>query len=260
MVNHKQRIGAAILRVLAEHAIKSIPVVGPYLEVGWDLIVAVREEVSKDVGRGINTKEMSDALKSLTYTEAAATVDGVLGSPQGKDATAGLSDAQRRQFRRTLIAAPSEFDSIFSDIARSDHEATLKAAEEKRSKMQTLKQALKQQMEAREFEKAWDTADSITALDPSDMETLKVQEWLEKRLKKSIWKSTLAGFGGTYLFFIIFGVIANALREQPHPDPGDAVTIIALICGTIGGVVGFSLAVKRKLTRRWHLRKGARLN
>jgi hypothetical protein len=102
MQSRPKRIGIAILRVLAENALESIPVYGTYIRIGLDIINAVKEEVSKDTNQLLTDDEIVRALRSLTYDEATQTDDTVLESSKAASVMEQLSPAQREEIRRKL--------------------------------------------------------------------------------------------------------------------------------------------------------------
>ena len=245
-----KRIGIAILKVLAEYAIKSIPVYGVYIEFGLDLFNAVRNEISKEYPVTIN--EMAGYLRPVTPSEAQRVVDSVLQSPEGQRLISGIPNQQVQDLRARLIRLPSEFDQILAMLEmRERHEAQEAKARQRAAaeatqrrleiEAQGLKETLKKQLKDKELQNAYKTVEKILAIWPADKEVLRVQAWLEKRLKRGVMHS--AFMGGLVGFAL---AIIGSAASQPR---GDGVIAVFAVFTGIGALIGFISGVKRKASR-----------
>lgn len=184
--NRTKRIGAAILRVLAEQAIAAIPVIGPYAELTLDLYAAIREELARDQGQQLTREQIVAALRSLTYQEAQDIVDQVLHSTTGEQATEGLSAAQREDVRRRLVNIPSEIDLILRKLEAQEKQETQRREAQREAERQArhraLHQTLKSQLQNKELAAAYRTAETILRSWPKDRDALKAERFLFKRL------------------------------------------------------------------------------
>jgi hypothetical protein len=131
--NTLKRIGKRIFGILAEHALESIPVYGPYLKIGASIINAAKEELDKGKEPLLAKEQIVEALRSLTYAEAVETIDSVLATQKGIQATIALSPTQKEEVRRRLISLPSDIDHILAEVEereqkRADDEAAMRHA------------------------------------------------------------------------------------------------------------------------------------
>lgn len=224
-----KRIGLAILRVLAEHAIEAIPVYGPYLKIGVESVKTVKEELDKDLP--LTLEEMLDSIRMVTSSEVMATIDSMLKSPEGLKNTANLSPAQLQELRRQLLQVPSELDRIISEIEAEERKAAEAAAraeqEQRNRKIQQLHVKLKDQLKKKTYQQAFETAEHILNILPDDREALKVHAWLEKRVGRGILHDVVVGAA--------FGLgldMLTALSNGGTMD-GDTALGVVIVCAFI---------------------------
>jgi hypothetical protein len=244
----QKRTGRAILRVFATKAVQAIPLVGVTLTLGMDLLRAVKDEFARVDSQALTDQEVTDALHSLSHDEARSTVDAVLDSPQGKETMQRLSPAAREEVRRHLLALPSEFDRILGHLEGQEREDAIAAADKKRDEEEVARRAeearfrkcqgkLKKQLNAKKYAEAYATVREILAISPTDVQALKVELWLEKRLNKSLPEDTLQG-----------GCLGGCLSLPLAAAAGGAGFLI-------GGVLGIGIALCLGILYRVRRRK-----
>jgi hypothetical protein len=113
MSDNSNNLGTTILIILTKHALKMVPVAGPYLELGADVLEAILQDSSKDLrdvipgGQLLTIANLVAPLKGLPLEDAAKTVDAILASPEAMQQLSGLSPAEQAQLRQKLVNLPS---------------------------------------------------------------------------------------------------------------------------------------------------------
>jgi hypothetical protein len=180
-----KRIGLAVLRILAEHALLSISGYGPYLKLGYDIFKVVKDEIRTEAGQQLTNDDIAYALHSLSDDQIEATVDSVLRSSEGIKATAKLSKPEREVVRRQLISLPHEYQTIIDGLERTERrmteEASTKEQQQKDKQIHKLHDALKDHLKNNRLRKAFWTMRKIRKIDPGNAEILDVQAFLRNR-------------------------------------------------------------------------------
>jgi hypothetical protein len=188
--NRIKRIGAAVLKVLTKHSIKAVPIVGPYLEVGYDLVEAVsRELASEDLSLAagpVSNTEILEALRQVTPEETVAIVDTELKTAESRRLLAGLDLDDQAKFRDRLIRLPTEFESVLAEVEASQRkrrsEKEARESEESNRLHLELRAQLKERLLAEDVTGAWRIADRILRLNPNDSEIWAVKRSLDSKL------------------------------------------------------------------------------
>jgi hypothetical protein len=169
------RAAIAALRVTVKHALKLIPILGPSLEFGFELIEAVAAEL------GVSPKKVLEWLRYLPPAETNKVVDSELNSPEGRTETAGLTAEQKRLLRRRLMGIPTDAIDIMARIeerevkARRDaEEAKANAARQEAAEAQAeadaeyprLEASLKRLMEAGSWYSAFEVLEQMEIYRP----------------------------------------------------------------------------------------------
>jgi hypothetical protein len=182
--NRTKRIGVTILKVLAENALKNIPVYGFYLGIGIDILKEVKAEIDKD--RPLTKEEMIASLRLLTPSEVEKITDAVFRSPTGVQATAGLASVEREAVRQQLKNLPSEFEHLLAEIEdREKKEAERAAQDEQRRRDEefvNLQNKLKTQLRDNKLKPALGTVEQMLGIKPHDTEARRIEAFLHKRV------------------------------------------------------------------------------
>ena len=104
--DRNRRLARRGLHILLRRTIELIPVVGPTLAIGVEVLDAVREELADE--REVTREDLVRLLNLLDQEEIDEEVDDSLSSDSGVRATSGLSQRQVLQVRRRLSHLPSE--------------------------------------------------------------------------------------------------------------------------------------------------------
>lgn len=103
------RIAQSVFRVLVRKLLDTVPVAGPWLGLGFDLVDAVKNEV--DDSRPLTRQQVVRLLAEMDRRDSDAIVDDEMATPDGIDATARLSTRDIRRLNHQLKALPSELAS-----------------------------------------------------------------------------------------------------------------------------------------------------
>ncbi len=250
MPNNSQlnKIGIAILRVLAEKLVTAIPVVGPYASIGIDIYKAVKDEIEKERQEIVTKEQIIEAVQSLTYKEVTETVDSVLDTPKNKDIIDGLPSEQRQAVRKRLLSLPSEIDQLLANIEAKEKadEQRLKTLHQNEieAKLKELRNTLVTQLERHQLLEAYRTVEQIIKLKPNDRDALKTEAFLYKRLAKQmnnpIGRTYKTVFATTLIFFGLALQTVMSIAEANDEISffaGLAIVIIAIfIVGMFGRI------------------------
>jgi hypothetical protein len=175
--NQGQRIAIRFLTIIAKRLIDAVPVVGPYLSIGVDLVLAAREEIERESNSEISLTELKAALRSLTYAEAEKAVDSILNSPAGQRKIGGLSPKDQQTLRNQLLGAPAEIDLILRSLREKEaFEQATRREDNRRLIQEKLRAALEESkhlLSSNNFVEASAIIADIMSYDPLNQEVLR---------------------------------------------------------------------------------------
>jgi hypothetical protein len=211
--SRQKRIGLAVVKILFEKALESIPVYGTIFVTGYKMYEAIKQEFDRGEARELTKAEILEAINSLTYAETQQEADRALNSSVGVRATKNLNSEQRAQVRRKLIQLPSEFDQLLADIvtresseakeaeARREQAAAVKRQEDE-GEFLRLQNELKIQLKDNQLQQAHRTVERMLSIKPNDHEAKKVEAFLYKRVADT-------GTGGCLVAWVLGGIISG---------------------------------------------------
>lgn len=107
------RIARSVFRVLVRKLLDTVPVAGPWLGLGFDLVDAVKNEI--DDSRPLTRQQVVRLLAEMDRRDSDAIVDTEMATPAGVNATARLSHRDVRRLNRQLKALPSELANALAE-------------------------------------------------------------------------------------------------------------------------------------------------
>ncbi len=257
--NKNRRIGIAIIKVLTKHSIKLIPIVGPYLEVGYDLLEAVGKEILVDAdlevphGKPLKPGEIAKYLRHVSPADAASVVDTELASPDALHAIESLSAEQRADLRRKLIRIPSDIDQVIADVeAKESLRARQRAEVDRRKQLERyeyLKTSLTVQMKEMNWPGCERLIEELLSIDPTSEEILQAEAFVHRRLEPPVWHSGCLGAWGSSGFIMLSFYFIMSLFGIKEHDKGFAVASLFMLLLIIINIL-FNLMILPKLWPR----------
>jgi hypothetical protein len=217
-----------------------IPIYGPALSVGAELLDAVLEEVRKEEDPPLNASEVAQALRTLTYNEVEEIVDAALRSPEGTHALASQSPAQREAIRQQLLRLPIDFEQIRLKVEADEHADVEQRKDEEVLEIQRLEKALRRHLLQRKYYSAFRVTRRIRRLDSEHIEAKRTESWLKERGREwQHWRFARLGgfsFGG---LGAAFGVAGVADGRMPLSFGVLLMLLITLTFAVGGAVAGY---------------------
>lgn len=180
------RIGHAVLNVLLERGLESIPTYGTVVVTGYKLLDAVIKEFGAEQDREQLKAEILASVRSLTLAEIEQDVDQAMKSPAGQTATGSVSPQQLEDIRRQLLRLPTEIDRLLAEIEIQEHEAArvtaARAREEREEQLKSLRATMQTCLQNGDLKNAHIRAEEILAIDPKDAEAQKVESFTFQRV------------------------------------------------------------------------------
>jgi hypothetical protein len=249
----RQRIGRRVLGLLLEKALEAVPVVGPALSLGYQVVKAVKEELATEEGQVLTDEEIKASIETVTAEQRHDQVERALQTPAGRKATQHLDAVQREQVRQKLLQLPSEFDRLLAGIEqreqRAQAEQKRRQAEQEEQAVRVLRERMKQELEANQLIEAHATANEILNV-RDDPEARNVEAFLNPRVSDGAGCATYLTFLTALLFTL--AIVAGFFHEE-HPTVGEVlVALLVLVPGTalIMGIYLIGLRLHCRQTRR----------
>jgi hypothetical protein len=171
-------VGLAVFKVFVQHALKAIPVVGPWFELSFDVYKAVKEEIQRSENRPLSDEEIAVSMKALTEDEVADAVDSSLCSPEGSRAIASLDADKVQEVRRRLMSLPSAIDKVIARLQAGERSDQRKRREWEARHYEELKKRLLNFLENNSLESGLSVAEEILAINPRETDALKAEAFL----------------------------------------------------------------------------------
>lgn len=170
-----------MFKIFVQHALKAIPVVGPWFELSFDVYKALKEEIQRSESRPLSDEEIAASMKALTEDEVADAVDSSLHSVEGSRALASLDAGKVQEVRQRLMGLPSEIDKVIARLQAGERSEQRKRQEWDARHYDLLKKRLLNCLENNWLESGLSVAVEILAINPRDPEALKAEAFLFPR-------------------------------------------------------------------------------
>jgi hypothetical protein len=225
--DRNRRLARRGLHILLRRVIELIPILGPSLAIGAEILDAVREELADE--RQITREDLIRLLNMLDQEEVDEEVDESLASDSGIEAISGLDQRQVLQVRRRLSHLPSELAegvNYAKEQERRDKRARrqrqLAESEERHRQLverrRDLDARLTSQMKANQWKPAYRTVRKRIQLGGVTREHRKAERILYRRANP---------LGGLFALLVL-GILASfpiLVLGQDMPLPDTLLTV-----------------------------------
>lgn len=240
MGSPRARAGNAVFRIVVRELLRMVPVYGPVLSVGAEMLEAVLEELREEEYPPLDPNGVAQALRTLTYNEVEEIVDAALRSPEGERSLASQSPAQREAIRQQLLRLPIDFEQIRLKVEADEQADAGRLKDEAALEIRRLEKALKRHLLKRKYYSAYRVTRRIRRLDHSHVEAKRTESWLKERGREwQHWRfARLGGFGFGGLG-AAFGIGGIADGRMPLSFGVLVMLLITFTFGMGGAVTGY---------------------
>lgn len=215
-----------MLRVVVQHAVAMVPVVGPVLSIGTDLLDAVYSEV--EGSRTLSPEEVVALLRAIDRSQVDETVDEVLLSAPARAAVSRLDQAQLLRLRRELTALPDELAQAVRHARNSDRLGLSKDQRERARRRSELESAVADQLRRGDYKAARKALGKRYLMGDTTPAVRQAEKYLFQRKER----------GAAVLLMVLvgmLGIVVMGLASFEKDVPDSAVLLVGLV--EVGGGV-----------------------
>jgi hypothetical protein len=219
-----------MFRVMVQHAVEMVPVAGPILSFGFDVIDAVHAEVQES--RPLSREQIMALVRQLDQAEIDRTVDDVLQSGANTTVLDPLTRAELLRLRRQLAEMPSELGRSLDAARHRDRRRAEEERDERVRQRGVLDAAIAERIRAEDWAGARRSLDQRLRLGGAGRDVRRAERYV---YRKEDWRRPAAAVMG---FVGLFGFLPLIVISV---ESGTAVAFL-LFAGIIGLALGVLLA------------------